>query len=307
MATVSALCILVAFLFTISLRHLFQGGKIQQLEWDMATITAGDYTVELRINPDGYRNWYNTEYRRPGGDFENGVSPAMSLKTHLIKNIEDQMTNELRRSSLQDSVNGPQPRSRAGERPTLTEIKIADIVFSFNNTELILALRKRGQFIASQNFDKMREQEEVVNGLFEDFDKLTVPVSAFITFEEEDGKIVALRSSSNKQILGQSLRLINASEPTDIIWENRHFTWMDYLKRSLFAFCVIFILLLGSFIVVYIVASYSSKIANTYPQVDCDSVIADYGDQLQAYAVYDYDFIQENPGKKSSGTLQCFC
>ena len=120
----------------------------------------------------------------------------------------------------------------------------------------------------------------MVNGLFEDFDKLTVPVSAFITFEEEDGKIIALRSNSEKQVLGQTLRLINASEPTDIIWENRHFTWIDYLKRQTFAFCVIFVLLLGSFIVVYIVASYSSKIASTYPQVDCDNIIDDYGTKL---------------------------
>ena len=41
------------------------------MEWDMATITAGDYTVELRIDPDDYRHWYNNIFRAPGGDFEN--------------------------------------------------------------------------------------------------------------------------------------------------------------------------------------------------------------------------------------------
>ena len=40
----------------------------------------------------------------------------------------------------------------------------------------------------------MREQDQVVNELFQDFDALTVPTSAFITFEEEDGKIIALRN-----------------------------------------------------------------------------------------------------------------
>ena len=152
------------------------------------------------------------------------------------------MTAELRRSSLSDAANGPNQNSRGGKKPALQEIKVADIVFSFNNTALILALRKRGQLIASQKFDKMREQEEVVNRLFEDFDKLTVPVSAFITFEEEDGKIIALKYNGDKQLLGQSLKLINASEPTDIIWENRHFTWFDYVKRQTFAFCIILIL-----------------------------------------------------------------
>ena len=67
---------------------------------------------------------------------------------------------------------------------------------------------------------------------------------------------------------------------------------MDYIKRQTFAFVVIAILLFGSFIVVYIVASYSSKVANTYPPVNCDLIESDYGyDQLGYYAVDDYDFI----------------
>ena len=38
----------------------------------MATITAGDYTVELKIDEEGYRReLYNKEYKKPGGDFEN--------------------------------------------------------------------------------------------------------------------------------------------------------------------------------------------------------------------------------------------
>ena len=64
--------------------------------------------------------------------------------------------------------------------------------------------------------------------------------------------------------------MVEASEPTDIIWENRHFSSFDYLKRQAFAFVIIFILLTGSFIVVYIVANYSATIASTYPSVDCD-------------------------------------
>ena len=52
--TTIAICCLIAYLFTISLRHLYQGDKIRQLEWDMATITAGDYTVELKIGESHY-------------------------------------------------------------------------------------------------------------------------------------------------------------------------------------------------------------------------------------------------------------
>jgi len=63
-------------------------------------------------------------------------------------------------------------------------------------------LRKRGQFIANQQFEKMRAQEVVINNLFNEFDNLTVPVSAFITFEEENGKYLALKTTSSSRLIG---------------------------------------------------------------------------------------------------------
>lgn len=51
----------------------------------MATVTAGDYTVELDIDREGYRSWYDTQYSKPLGDFENGVAPAHSLTCYLTK------------------------------------------------------------------------------------------------------------------------------------------------------------------------------------------------------------------------------
>jgi len=61
----------------------------------MSTITANDYTVEFKIGADNYRQWYNNEYRKPGGDFEKDVSPAMSLKQHFCKVIETELTSEM--------------------------------------------------------------------------------------------------------------------------------------------------------------------------------------------------------------------
>lgn len=37
----------IAFLFTVVIRMLYQGGKITKLDWDVTTITAGDYSVEF--------------------------------------------------------------------------------------------------------------------------------------------------------------------------------------------------------------------------------------------------------------------
>lgn len=97
----------------------------------MSTVTAGDYTVELKIDADNYRSWYNNEYRKPNGDFENNVAPALSLKRFLAKNIESELTEDLKRSPLHDSLQG-HPSSVASNH-ALQEVRIADIVFSFKN------------------------------------------------------------------------------------------------------------------------------------------------------------------------------
>ena len=104
-ATNAAIICFIAYLFTIAIRHLFQGGKIQQIQWDMATVTAGDYTAELIIDNDGYRSWYDNVYKAPNvGDFEkNKMAPAMSLKKHLIHEIEEILTADLKRSPLQEA------------------------------------------------------------------------------------------------------------------------------------------------------------------------------------------------------------
>jgi hypothetical protein len=76
-------------------------------------------------------------------------------------------------------------------------------------------------------YDKAREVEDLIFELKErEKHSLIRPVDAFITFEEEDGKIVAdsfEHQSGEKPIfLGAPLEFIEATEPTNIIWENRH-------------------------------------------------------------------------------------
>ena len=45
-------------------------------------------------------------------------------------------------------------RKNTEEKDLNTNMRIADLVFSFNNSALIHALRARGGFIALQKFDK---------------------------------------------------------------------------------------------------------------------------------------------------------
>ena len=139
------------------------------------------------------------------------------------------------------------------------------------------------------------------------FDDLTIPTSAFITFESDDSKEIALDNQSEDKLLGCEFRFDDASEPTDIIWENRHYTDRDYLFRQLKAFLVIAILLAGSFGIIYAISTYSAKMANVFPPQDCPGVEAAYGTALEQYANDDYDYILGHEGAQSGGTLQCFC
>lgn len=52
-----ALAILISLFFFIQIRWLYQGGKIDQIKWDMATITAGDFTVDWTIDRQTYQAW----------------------------------------------------------------------------------------------------------------------------------------------------------------------------------------------------------------------------------------------------------
>jgi len=86
-----------------------------------------------------------------------------------------------------------------------TNAKIADVQFSFRNHRLIEALRKRGGLIASNKFKEVAEEDEKINKLFADFEDLTVPTSAFITFESDDAQIAALNIEGGEYLLGEPM------------------------------------------------------------------------------------------------------
>lgn len=171
-----------------------------------------------------------------------------------------------------------------------------------------MALRERGGHISSQDFAKVKESDEKVSELFQEFEKLTVPTSAFVTFESDDYKEYALRYEGEGTVLGKPMEFHDASEPTDIIWENRHFSKVDYIKRQIIAFIIIGLVLAISFIIIFLISQYSAKIASVFPSVDCKKIDDLYSDDLyRDYAIIDYKYVTGKEGRQASGTLQCFC
>lgn len=70
---------------------------MDQLEYDMNTISAGDFTVELDITPEMYQDYMDNFYTPIGskekeeksGEF---YSPALYLKKYLTKEVGDMLT-----------------------------------------------------------------------------------------------------------------------------------------------------------------------------------------------------------------------
>ena len=67
--------------------------------------------------------------------------------------------------------------------------EIADIVFSFNNREIISLLKKRYKYLCKAQFDKAEEIENKMTKIKDEkFDELVTPNNFWCTFKEGEGQ-----------------------------------------------------------------------------------------------------------------------
>src|SRR5947209_7433354 len=118
-------------------------------------------------------------------------------------------------------------------------------------------------------------------------EKFYRPVTAFLTLENEEGLNRAQtyndtvhadnQYSDIRTLLGEPLQIDDASEPTDIIWENRRFTTWERTKRTLIVCGVIACLLFCSFIIIFSLSLKNSQITSQYPTTQCPNVEQIFG------------------------------
>ena len=167
-----------------------------------------------------------------------------------------------------------------------------------------------------------------------DYNMLTTPVCAFITFEKDEAEAVALEYSaeSKKMFLSNESEddrfrqdtIFNrrpvfkrATDPTNIIWENRHIKGWTFQVRLYRSYAVIFLVLILSMIVIYTLKKQSMVMIMKYPLMDCESVFKVYGTDMEdkmKYAAFEMSLHDAgNKGEDgenmipSLGSLQCFC
>lgn len=211
------------------------------------------------------------------------------------------------------------------EDEPVEHILVAKTTMAFNNAEIIHLLRARGAAIKAEKWDLQAKLEGEINSLKnEKLETLTTPCSVFMTFENEEGITRALKYDeaveANPTELGQfatwfgdeKIEIQPASEPSDIIWENRHFTPRQRLLKEIVVFLILGVLLALSFWIVFALSTYSYQMLNKFPVTDCPAFTEGKGDtfmQIGAWSEYEMNTNMEKQGKEVSysGYVQCFC
>ena len=160
--------------------------------------------------------------------------------------------------------------------------KVAVTTLAFKNQEIISFLRERGLAIRGENWDEMRKIDQKINELKDnEFERITTPCSVFMTFETEEGYNRAIEMDAtckaNPRFAHLQLwmekqykfKIKEAAAPSDIIWENRHYTDWDRTKKAIVVWTALAGILFANSIALFILTTISNNIIEKFPPVDC--------------------------------------
>ena len=165
---IACLGVFICLFFVVYLDYLKSIFKNLNIEWDVKTITAGDYSVEVDISEKMWNNFLNEIYKP-----ELAATKMVQFRNFLQSKLEDNI------SALPDLGYEDEPVQR---------INISMMSFAFDNAQLINLLKVRGAAIKFEKYDKMREINKKIDALVDaNPQKYNRPVTAFCTLENEEG------------------------------------------------------------------------------------------------------------------------
>ena len=140
----------------------------------MKLVTINDYTIEAKIKPE---MWH--KFRR---------ETNWTVEQDEVLPFEDELGDEIQNQIMK----------KTGK--TEEDVSIADVVFSFNNSTLLQMLEKRAQALKFLDFERSTEIEyEMTEYKDKNFQKLTVPNRAFITFKYHSAFLDAINISEEQR------------------------------------------------------------------------------------------------------------
>jgi hypothetical protein len=144
--------VFIALFFVVFVDYINSVFKNAFIEWDVKTITAGDYSCELDISKEMWDTFLKEKY-----DVMSGKTKISAFRDFLKHELESRITR------LPDL---------GYEDPAPEKIEIAMITFAFDNAELINLLRIRGKWIKFEKYEKMRDVNKQIDELKSDPTKL---------------------------------------------------------------------------------------------------------------------------------------
>ena len=152
---------------------------------------------------------------------------------------------------------------------------------------------------------------------------VTKPVSASIIFDSDDGMMAAtkyaewakeLNTEHRKPfrvqtILNEVPRFKESTQPSNIIWRNRHIKGVKYGMRVFAAILIAFLMLMFAFSFIFMFNKASIRVQKKWPVVDCDVLKKPYSDaEIKIAAGNEYKEILRTKGTGNMiGALKCFC
>lgn len=189
--------VFIYFYATVFFDYIRAIESTKQLDFDVKTITAGDYSVEFKIDHAQYDFWKENYFQE-----SNPMSEMAQFKCYVQHTLETRLS-EMENLGYEEG----------------DEIKIAQITFAFNNREVINWLKKRGKYIIKHQWEKVDEiQKEIFDHLQKKdpenpenlcqeaqdlLDKLQTPCTCVVTFESEEGYERASQYNENIEFMNQ--------------------------------------------------------------------------------------------------------
>lgn len=324
-------CAAVFFIVVYYMQHT---SNLDGFDFDVKTVTVQDYTVEMDISNEMWQDFLDNHYEKQREKpSKERMSQALYLKQYLTSQIGVILTKYNENKKVYDENERKWHSGREDYKHELTaternacEVKVFDIQFAFNNHALIHALKARGTGISNLDFDKVNEQDDKIDALIKDpteYEHLTKPVCAFITFVTDDGKNAALAYSERgsmwsrkatvqvekETLFNQEPVFIESTQPTNIIWENRHIKGIDYGTRVLIAFCVMAFMLVITFSVIFFCKKLQNTNQEKWPSPNCNDLIESNGlETIQKYGHIEWeDLIKTKGAAPMFGALKCTC
>lgn len=145
---IGCLGVFVYLFALIYIDYIKQVQKNKAVDFDVKTITAGDYTVEFDIDSEMYNRWKQKYHQQI-----NPISEMAQFKLFIQNRLEE-------RISAMDDL------GYDGYTEEKKQIKIAQITFAFYNEDIITNLTKRGNFIKLEKWDKLDQINDKIDDLF---------------------------------------------------------------------------------------------------------------------------------------------